>query len=559
MDVDLSMNEIKKVASLVLITVLVVSIVTVALFGSNIVPLTFKPVAAQSANDEWTGQYSGQMSVHSDTPFLETTTTIDSGSMSFKILFDSPPDNFGFYEIIGKVHGHESEVLDRVLPYAKCHSSIAFDYDFTLIGSFDPETGKVTLGAAGDGTVSITEESVYTCILDNGQIYSGVPADPYPVSAYMWGGADWFVLSDGHEEKIESDPSIKGWTWSAKFTVHGVLEEKIEVEVDKPTLSPADTNPKSKVTITATRQAGSKIKQMEIKIEACTEIGNKGSDGHKHDSERREDPCDKKSRTGPVLKYQGKEYKENVIAKTDDKGQIILEYEPPFNYQEIKDKKTHEISINKAKKLYISGVDKITATKVSDPKIKDDASITTKVSGLQVMPGSPNCSIMDNYYFVKQGQHGCLFYGTPTTNNAMARIAKAFMDKQEECKNKPGGICTIKDAMGNNVTLTITGENKKVRITAMSLPWGGTHDIKGDWKNPHVTHQLGKGVDIGLADLATHVKDSKTKQMETTYDVDRIKLLWYIISLDANYSSFAQGEGNPFSYTVDHFHVNFKS
>ena len=326
------------------------------------------------------------------------------------------------------------------------------------------------------------------------------------------------------------------------------LTETIEVFVDNPTLNPTDASPKSKVTVIAKGADGIGIKQMAIKIEACTEIGSKDTDGHIHD--RRSDKCDP-GRPKAIFKYQGVDYRGSLTAATDSVGQIVFDYEPPFSYRVFKDKNTGVVtSTSTTQKLYISGRDDIVATKVQDSTIKGEAKITTRVNGLQAMLGSTGCSDNPNYYFSRQGQHECIFYATPATNSAIAGIAQRFTDFQNACKAHPElGPCTTIDLQGKEVSFTITGDNKKVRITAMSLPWGGICDIAGDWKNPHVTHRDGKSVDIGLADFRTGNK----------LDTDRIKLLWEIISLDPNFKSFEAGEGSPYDATVSHFHANFKS
>jgi hypothetical protein len=327
------------------------------------------------------------------------------------------------------------------------------------------------------------------------------------------------------------------------------LTEVIEVQVDKPILNPTDASPKAKVTVTAKGADGNGIKQMAIKIEACTEKGSKDTDGHIHDT--RSDKCDA-GRPKPIFKYNGIDYRGTLTAVTNDAGQIVFDYEPPFSLRVFKDANTGLVtSTSTTQKLYISGKDNIIATKVQDSTIKDDAWITTKVDGLYPMPGGAGCSnAIPSYYFSMQGKHECIFYATPATNEAIARIAQRFMDFQTACKEHPElGPCSTKDLQGNDVSFTITGDNKKVRITAMSLPWGGICDIAGDWKNPHVTHRDGKSIDIGLADFRTGNK----------LDTDRIKLLWTVISLDPNFKSFEPGEGLPYSATVSHFHANFKS
>lgn len=323
------------------------------------------------------------------------------------------------------------------------------------------------------------------------------------------------------------------------------FDEVIEVRADKDVLNPTDANPKTVVTVTAMTVGGVKLKQMPIKIKVCTEIGSKNTDGHIHDS--RSDKCDRGNRPQAILKYQGVTYHGTFDGMTNDAGQIVFDYEPAFSYRVFKDKSTGAITgISSTQKLYIAGKDDIIATKVSDERVKGETSITTKVQGLQPMAYSENCAGNTNYYFVQQGKHGCIFYSTLATNDAMARISKAFVDKQIDCKNQPGGKCYLIDKSGNNVTFTIVSDVKRVRITAMSLPWGGLHDIAGDLKNPHITHSGGKAVDIGLTGLGATEKDRRL-------------MLWHLISLDPNFSNFEVGEGRVFDLTANHFHANFRS
>jgi hypothetical protein len=334
--------------------------------------------------------------------------------------------------------------------------------------------------------------------------------------------------------------------------------DRLDVVVDKPILNPLDPNLKAKVTITATRADGAKIPNMEVKIEVCTVIGKADTDGHIHD--RRNDPCDGGRPRGEVIYNERSSLGKPMELTTDINGQILLDYEPPWNPQLRKDRVTHLVRWDFSTKLYISGEEKIIAEKVNDDAVKGEGSIITKVPNLQRMPNSANCGSTNDYYFREQGEHDCLFYGTSATNTAVARIAQAFTAKQDECKNKPGGICSIIDRQGNNVTFHIAGENKKLRITAMSLPWGGMHDIKGDWFNPHATHNNGKMIDIGTADFKLFNTDRRSGQVTTfVVDGDRMSLLWHVILLDSNFNSFAADEGNPFDLGADHFHVNFRN
>jgi hypothetical protein len=323
------------------------------------------------------------------------------------------------------------------------------------------------------------------------------------------------------------------------------FNERIEVKADKDVLDPTDANPKTVVTVTALTAGGVKLKQMPIKIKVCTEIGSKNTDGHIHDS--RSDKCDRGNRPQATLKYQGVSYSGTFDGRTNDAGQIVFDYEPAFSYRVSRDASTGATTgTSQTQKLYIAGKDVIIATKASDEGVKGETSITTKVQGLQPMANSENCAGNSNYYFVQQGKHECIFWSTVATNDAMARISRAFVDKQNECMSRPGGKCSLIDNSGKNVTFTIVGDAKKVRITAMSLPWGGLHDIHGDFKNPHVTHSSGKAVDIGLTGLGATEKDRRL-------------MLWHLISLDPNFSNFEVGEGRVFDLTANHFHANFRS
>jgi hypothetical protein len=384
----------------------------------------------------------------------------------------------------------------------------------------------------------------------------GIPYSPnYGVGAGVNALLEELTSATGKTVRIEHLPGdpIESEIVTAKISP--LPPEVIRVSVDKEILNPTDASPRAKVTITATGLDGKGVKQMPIVIKVCTEVGSKNTDGHMHDS--RSDKCDKGNRPQAILQYQGVPHRGTFTAKTNDAGQIIFDYEPPFSFRVFKNEKTGVSTTSTTQKLYIAGKDVITATKESDDSVKGESSITTKVQGLQQMPGSATCAGNSNYYFAQQGKHECIFYSTPATNEAMARIAKAFVDKQTECKSQPGGKCSLTTASGENVTLTIVGDVKKVKITAMTLPWGGIHDIAGDWKNPHVTHSRGKAVDIGLADYRIPVTASGKTTMKL--DEDRMRLLWHIISLDPNFSNFEAGEGSPFSTKVSHFHANFRS
>jgi hypothetical protein len=473
-------------------------------------------------------------------PGPKLTSTIDATFSAQSLVHLGP---FGDY--VGNATGHYKEIQkDASACGEEGTYNLLLEGNATMDVRINPELREVSVGITG---YNLTHVESYTGCGDNyrinaqdGQASAGCVF--YDVNLQTGGT----YRSDGYVEyKDEDDLQDVGCVM-----VISTLEDKIEIAVDKPELSPLDSDPKSKVKVTATRVDGSKIAGMRVKIESCPSIGKADTDGHIHD--RRNDPCDG-GRPPGTIKYNGAAYFSAFEATTDANGEIALEYSPAWQQALLKNYR----GTPHLKLLYISGEDRIIAEKVDDNTVKDEETITTKVRDLVQMPGSANCGDMAHYYFVPQGQHKCIFYGTPTTNSAVERIAQAFMDKQNECKNNPGGICALVDANGNNVTFTITGDNKKLRITAMSLPWGGTHDIKGDWRNPHVTHNNGKMIDIGTADFKTVSRNAG--KVTVTTDKDRMLLLWHIIRADGDFGSFPKGEGEPFELTADHFHINFRN
>ena len=98
------------------------------------------------------------------------------------------------------------------------------------------------------------------------------------------------------------------------------------------------------------------------------------------------------------------------------------------------------------------------ATFITDPSIKDDKeNITSKVPGLERMFDSdnPNVCLTTNtfngsFFFERQSNHGCIFYGSPSTNDAVKRIANNFTQKQIDCRDSPNNQCyyyqTIKES-----------------------------------------------------------------------------------------------------------------
>lgn len=316
---------------------------------------------------------------------------------------------------------------------------------------------------------------------------------------------------------------------------------KLAIKVSPVELDPTATKPSSMLTITATNADGTPAKNKKIKVQVCTEIGSATTDGHLHD--KRKDRCDKGDRPQPVVDHSGKSNKEPqkaFTATTDKIGEIKMTYTPP------KSKGGY----------YVSGKAIILASLVSDPSIKVENSITTKVDKLEPIAGSVATKCKKNgtyggggtYFFEVQGKHGCLFYGTPKTNQAIIEIANAFAEKQIACRdNNAKHQCDITDDKGRKKTITITSNDPvPIKITAMNLPWGGLSDISGKWEQPHKSHKSGKEVDIGMSNL----------------DNDRIYLLRHVIEQNSNYKKFISNEGGDIAKTLKtkapHFHVDFK-
>jgi hypothetical protein len=104
-----------------------------------------------------------------------------------------------------------------------------------------------------------------------------------------------------------------------------------------------------------------------------------------------------------------------------------------------------------------------------------------------------------------------------------------------------------------NVHVTTPANNPKpIRITAMSLPWGGLLDINGDWKSPHLTHNNGRVVDLGLRDYAAPAGG---------WDMNLVLLLRYVVYQDGGSCPVLKEGGDltpggaTFASAAPHLHV----
>lgn len=306
------------------------------------------------------------------------------------------------------------------------------------------------------------------------------------------------VVKDG---KLQSVPSTVGII---------VVPRTIKLKID---LDPAELNPtdnpskvKSTVTVTAfdpgfTGQGDRKVKGVKVHISTCTIVGTApgpidelpvtDSDGHTHD---KPDSNGCSRRPDATL---GSGTDTTFVGVTNDKGEIKVKYVPPKAIPQPKDRAIR----------FIAGEDKIIAvakqsenTKFLEADEEASKTIKTRVPNLLPAPGSETCPGGDQTYsFNKQDNHGCMFYGTSFTNNALLEIAKDYWDRQLKCSTHPGSeACEARNDKGTKTIVTITNQ-VPIIIEAMTLPWGGLHDISGAWMTPHKTHNSGKEIDFKLS------------------------------------------------------------
>jgi hypothetical protein len=544
---------------------------------------------------EWWGTYESRYEIFSDVNLENDhiVKRVDTGQFSFKIFENA--------SISGIAKGNVYSTLDTkryvmmsggISKYINCHGEGSDDVTFPLVGTYDAFTGNFSLLVEGsldlesDNKITVIETCSEPTWSSRGTLSSVHPS---------WG---WWQLElkNGAEHIIQMDETTSKVPQRAriydKYTIVGPADEKplekITVDVSRPELSPLEKPIPidNKVTVTAMK-GDTPLSGSKIEVKACTEPGKAptpnlaDADGHTHDKRTGTDPCVKGNRPVALLVFGfGKTYGNPIEVTTNEEGKAELWYIPPNhptpNYN-----------------IFISGKDKIIATSKLDPKVKGESSITTKVPGLLALAGSSDCKgTGQNYFFESQGGHGCLFYGTSGTNEAIIRIADNFAGNQTKCIRNyfliPGGTpCIIKDDKNADYTVTTSMGSIKVipmKITAMSLPWGGLLDIgpKGckkcvEWKPPHNTHTSGKELDIGFANLlrtdgetetiSCTVKDKVTKKdkviaKKISYDKNRILLLRHIITQDPNFGRLISYEGGTLATTfcqdAPHIHVDFK-
>jgi len=378
-------------------------------------------------------------------------------------------------------------------------------------------------------------------------IASGSSAGPITLSLNNRGAQTVVQNSPGGGDLGSPDGTTRVVTWTFVLTPPQYV---VELDLDTTELNPSSaqlTTPganklTSTLTVTVTAD-GQPDKSRDVNITVCTAIGGAGTDGHLHDS--RGDPCDASRPAGQVTGSDGAPTSSYpVTVTTDGTGVVTSTYYPP------------NIA---AGGPYISGTDQITV-EVQDPTIQDKTDLTneqdiiTRVPDLAAMPGSADCTGGGTYYFVSQNQHGCMFYGTAAANQAVVAIANEFAAAQIACRD--GAAYPATDA--GAPTFTTPGEPKPIRITAMSLPWGGLNDLQGNWAAPHISHNSGTQVDLGWHDFVTGTNAG----VATSWDTDRVLLLQTIITNYPGATLPVTAEGRDITATQAegnnaHFHILF--
>ena len=446
-----------------------------------------------------------------------------------------------------------------------------YNVDLDAGGTYNTTIG-VTSESDGTCTMTITP---YTCEFDSPDTqtasYQSTESMSYLASTVFSSNPKYLRVLDGirngHYQSIASAQDSSNKCLKIKITVDPA-EIHLKYNVDQ---TDVIEKPTAKVTIKVTKGTAP-VKNKSVMIKVCTLPGTPTTDGHIwHDSRVQGweknwyEECNQGKRPFAELKAKDGKKGHLLVQKTDGDGKIELTYTPPkyLRYQ------------------YIAGTDKITATIVAGarsdpPKYQDSSTMVTKVPDLQAMPGSgparacPSSGNL-NYTFATQAgsKHGCLFYGTSSTNSALREIANTFMQRQKQCIDDPRSTaCTV--SYPGLSSVKITGRPVMIKINAMSLPWGGlTDNVVVMWSPPHKTHNDGRQVDLSLAIFNTQgtarnsVFCSGFGSHCQNYDINRILLLRDVIVNSGNLYKFPSNEGGNLRSTFNdispHFHIYFKN
>ena len=324
------------------------------------------------------------------------------------------------------------------------------------------------------------------------------------------------VVNDGANDSPPSRVSIT------------ILPLIVEISANRDQINPyappatnsQPANAMAQLTARVTNLDGQMVPNEEVRIKACTVPSLTTRDGHEaHD--QRADSCQVAAmnpRPRALLNGGPQAVQNNqvmgIIGLTDAQGEIRVSYESP-----------RYVRPTDARVFYVSGQDDIKAqlrgdeTPQHDSRFYASLSITTRVldtangnAPLQAMPNSQpnNCPAAPNavyppngnYFFQKQGRHACIFYSTLQTNNALIAIAQDFENRQILCTNPVNvlnnPLCRADTDVGNEIPIHINGPPRPLKITALSLTWGGLSDISGNWQPSHSTHNNGRVADINF-------------------------------------------------------------
>ncbi len=403
---------------------------------------------------------------------------------------------------------------------------------------------------------------------DDGQLSFCLPAatsnqQPITLNLQVSGGQAITQNSQG-DDSYHASRTVH---WSYTLDPH-----QITVDISPNQLDPTQ-DPSATLTVTVTSN-GQPSKMETVNLEICTYIGGTSDDdihapdGHTHDS--RGDMCDRTSRpTGqlqdteglagpPGQTYGAKDYP--LKATTGMDGKVTMTYTPPCD------------PTNSA--LYFAAKEQIKACLLTAPNTKNSTDITTKVDLLQPASGSQDGSGGGTFYFSGQSNHGefdddtGLYYGTDSTNQTLVQIANDFYNAQIACRNGasaqdvlpanyPHNGYTTDPATNTPRTFTTPGEPMRLRITAMSLPWGGLLDITGNWKHPHSSHSTGRVADLGWQDFAlAGVTNTAPGGSTRAWNMDLVYLLGAIVTSTPGATLSVSYEGGDLSTTLEWFSGN---
>jgi hypothetical protein len=143
-------------------------------------------------------------------------------------------------------------------------------------------------------------------------------------------------------------------------------------------------------------------------------------------------------------------------------------------------------------------------------------------------------------------------------------IANAFYNAQMLCSNGAAATAILPPGYPTNDyntdpvsnaprTYTTPGEPKRLRITGMSLPWGGLNECKTEWTHPHSSHSTGKVADLSWKEFQLPVTPAVGAAAEDTWNMDLVYLLGAIVLNTPGASMPASWEGGDLDTTLQHF------